>query len=333
MAKPFRIGFVGYEGVQALDIAGPMDVFEAANSYLAANGPAYELIVLSATGEQFLAENGLILRPHAAFAHIRSLDTVIVPGGAGIRDREIVQPIAQWLRKCAPRLRRLASVCTGIYALGEAGLLEGRRATTHWRFAADISRKFVNVDLEPDALFIRDGSIYTSAGITAGIDLALSLIEEDLGERAALSVARELVVYLKRAGGQMQFSEPLQFQTRATDRFNDLASWILRNLNKEISVETLAERVNLSARQFSRRFKAAFRLPPAEYVEKLRLDEARRRLPSRNQTVESVAASVGYASAEVFRRAFERQFGVAPSMYRKRFALAGSRPGTKRGRP
>jgi transcriptional regulator GlxA family with amidase domain len=333
VAKPSRIGFIGYDKVQALDIAGPMDVFDAANALAAGGGPAYELIVMSAGGKGFSAENGLLFMPHAALAGVNKLDTVIVPGGAGIRDGEVARPIVEWLRARAPRIRRVASVCTGIYALGEARLLEGRRATTHWRYAADVSRKFADVVLEPDALFIRDGSLYTSAGITAGIDLALSLVAEDLGEAAALSVARELVVYLKRSGGQMQFSEPLQFQTRSTDRFGDLASWILRNLNKELSVETLAERTNLSARQFTRRFKDAFRLPPAQYVEKLRLDEARRRLPARRQTVESVAASVGYASSEVFRRAFERRFGIAPSVYRKRFAQAGHRSGVARRLP
>lgn len=208
-----------------------------------------------------------------------------------------------------------------IYALGETGLLDGRRATTHWRFAKDVARRFPKIALEPDAIFLRDGNFYTSAGITAGIDLALSLVEEDLGETVALAVARELVVYLKRSGGQMQFSEPLQFQTRATDRFADLAAWMIRNLKKDLSIEALAERVHLGPRQFTRRFKTAFDMSPADYVEMLQLDEARRRLPSASQTVESVAASIGYGSADAFRRAFERRFGIAPSLYRKQFVV------------
>jgi transcriptional regulator GlxA family with amidase domain len=256
-----------------------------------------------------------------------ALDTIIVPGGAGLRDARIGAPIVQWLRSRAARTRRMVSICTGIYALGETGLLNGRRATTHWRFANDVARRFPGIRLEIDALFVRDGAYYTSAGITAGIDLTLSLVEDDFSERVALAAARELVVYLKRPGGQLQFSEPLQFQTRAVDRFADLAHWMIANMRKDLSVEVLAKRAGLGERHFSRRFKATFGVSPAEYVERLRLDEARRRLPSAHQTVESVAASVGYASADAFRRAFERRFRIAPSTYRKRFSSAGEPAG------
>src|SRR5262249_20083323 len=156
--------------------------------------------------------------------------------------------IVPWLRRRFPRTRRMASVCTGIYAFGEAALVEGRRATTHWRFAADVAKRYPRVDIDPDALFLRDGSFYSSAGVTAGIDLALAMVADDLGERVALSVSRELVVYMKRAGGQLQFSEPLKFQTLGLDRFSDLAAWIAANLRRDLSVETLAERVHLGAR-------------------------------------------------------------------------------------
>ena len=187
----------------------------------------------------------------------------------------------------------------------------------HWRFAPAIARKFPKILLDANAIYLRDGRFYSSGGLTAGIDLCLALIAEDLGEKIALAVARELVVHLKRTGGQAQYSEPLQFQTRAGDEFSDLAAWILRNLKGDLSVESLAKRVNLGARHFSRRFSTAFGATPAAYVEHLRLDEARRRLPARNQTIGSVASSVGYASADAFCRAFERRFGVSPSAYRK----------------
>ena len=196
------------------------------------------------------------------------------------------------------------------------------RATTHWRYAADVARRFPSIRLEPDAIYIRDGHIYTSAGVTAGIDLALAFIEADLGGRIALAAARELVVYLKRTGGQMQYSEPLQFQARATDRFADLAAWLVSNLKKDISVEVMAERVGLGPRHFSRKFKSVFGTAPADYVEALRLDESRKRLGAPNQTIDSVAASVGYASADAYRRAFERRFGVAPSLYKKKFVAS-----------
>lgn len=313
-----RIGFVAYEDMTALDLAGPLEVFHTANG-CAAGERVYDFVVLTATGDAVAAESGLKIQAHASLARAPHLDTIFVPGGKGLRDPAICAPISAWLLSRARTTRRLASVCTGIYAFGATGLLDGRRATTHWRFAADVAERFPDIRIDTDAIFLRDGAFYSSAGVTAGIDLALALVEEDYGSQLAMAVARDLVVYLKRTGGQMQFSEPLQFQTRSGDRFADLAAWIVRNLRKDLSVEALASRTGLGARHFSRRFKSTFGLAPAGYVEKLRLDEARRRLPSRRQTVESVAWSVGYASADAFRRAFERQFGIAPSVYRKRF--------------
>jgi transcriptional regulator GlxA family with amidase domain len=180
-----------------------------------------------------------------------------------------------------------------------------------------MAKRFPGLTLEPDAIYLRDGKFFTSAGVTAGIDLTLALIADDLGEAIAMAVARELVVYFKRPGNQAQFSEPLQFQSRASDGMSDLAAWMLRNLRRELSVPVLAARTKLGPRHFSRRFRAVFGLPPAAYVERLRLDEARRRLGSRRSPVDDIARSVGYASADSFRRAFERHFGVTPSAYRK----------------
>lgn len=310
-----RIGLIGYDQLTALDLTGPAEVFAAANEQ---QKGAYETIVVAATLKPFASEGGIRFLPDVAFAKAPPLDTIIVPGGAGLRVPQTGGPIHAFL-KARRRTRRLASVCTGIYALAEAGLLDGKRATTHWRFASDVARRYPAIALEPDAIYLQDGNVFTSAGITAGIDLALSFVEADLGPAAALAVARELVVYLKRAGGQMQFSEPLQFQARATDRFADLAAWMVANLKKDLSVEVLAARAHLGARHFSRRFAQVFGMTPAAYVEQLRLDEARKRLGAPGQTVDSVAASVGYASADSFRRAFERRFGLAPSQYRKQF--------------
>ena len=205
-------------------------------------------------------------------------------------------------------------------ALAQTGLMNGRRATTHWRFAAAMANRYPEVRFDADAIYLRDGPCYTSGGLTSGIDLCLALIADDLGEKTALRVARELVVPFKRAGGQAQYSEPLEFQTRAADGFADLAAWILRNLKKDMGVTALAAKANLSTRQFTRRFSAAFGQSPASYVERLRLDEARRRLALPRETVERIAASVGYASADAFSRAFERRFGVTPSTYRKTLA-------------
>jgi transcriptional regulator GlxA family with amidase domain len=268
-----------------------------------------------------------------SFEEAPDFDTIIVPGGSGMRDSARCSPIVEWLKMRAPQTRRVASTCVGMFPLAYAGLLDGRRATTHWRFAQDAIKRFPQVRIEPDAIFIRDGKISTSAGVTAGVDLALSLVSEDLGEATALAVARDLVVYLKRPGGQMQFSEPLQFQMRASDRFADLAGWIIRNLRSDLSIEALAKRVALSPRQFSRRFKSTFGVSPADYVEKLRLEEARERLSSTHQSIDHIGRSVGYANCDVFRRAFERTFGATPKIYRESFGIQDPRSSSEVTQP
>ena len=315
-----RIGFIGYNGVTAIDLFGPIEVFDRAKGCAQGSDVSYEILVLTASGEPFTLEQGIRVTPHGSLRDALPLDTIIVPGGAGSRRSDARQPVIEWLQHNAAHIRRIGSVCIGIYVLAEAGLLDGRRATTHWRCAQDVGKEYPKIRLLADSIYERDGKYYTSAGMTAGIDLSLSLVEEDLGAAAALCVARKMVVYLKRPGGQMQFSEPLQFQTKAIDSFSSLADWILRNLRGDLSVEALAEQSRLGPRQFSRRFKATFGIPPAEYVEKLRLDEARRRLAIGKQSVERTATAVGYASGDAFRRAFERQFGISPSGYRRQFS-------------
>jgi transcriptional regulator GlxA family with amidase domain len=320
VAAARRIGLVGYEGVNALDLTGPHEVFCASAASSGSGQPAYEVMCLSPDGRSFRSASGLLFGADCSLADAPSFDTIVIPGGTGIRAPQVLEPIADWLRLRAPSTRRLVSVCTGLYALGASGLMDGRRATTHWGYAAEIGARFPALRLEPDAIFIRDGAFATSAGVTAGIDLSLALVEEDLGPSAALAIARMLVVYLKRSGGQRQFSEPLRFQVRAAGRFADLAAWIPANLTADLSVEALAGRVNCSPRHFARLFRETFSATPAEFVEALRLDEAAERILNSTATVDMVAASVGYASGTVFRRAFERRFGVTPSLYRDRFS-------------
>ena len=312
-----RICILGFDGVTALDLVGPADVFATANAQ-AVGGKPYDIAIVAVGGQRIYSESGLEFQQTRG-AHARPFDTIIVPGGSGLREPRTAAAVSSWIKKRAPAVRRVASVCTGIYGLAHTGLLDGRRATTHWRFCADVARRFPAVRIEPNSIFIRDGRFYTSAGVTAGIDLCLSLVESDLGPKASLAVARELVVYVKRSGGQLQYSEPLKFQVRATDRFAELAAWLPSHLGGDLSIEALAERTHLSRRHFARSFKRAFGAAPSEYIESLRLNEAIARLPLTGQTVASVAASLGYQSADVFRRAFERKFGVAPSSYRQRF--------------
>jgi transcriptional regulator GlxA family with amidase domain len=326
--KRLRVGLIGYDEVQALDLIGPSDAFSIATTTdeKGKTQPCYEVVLLGLSNKSFRAESGVLFQPQTLLRNAPPLDTLIIPGGKGARIGTSSERIANWISQRAPRIRRIASVCTGIYALAPTGLLDGRKVTTHWRFANDVARRFPKLNVDHDALFLKDGPFYTAGGITASVDLALALIEEDFGPRVALAVARELVVFLKRSGGQKQYSEPLEFQINSTDRFADLASWMVEHLRSDLSLEALAERVCLSSRHFVRRFKIAFGGTPAAFVENLRLDEARRRLTERTQTIENVAASVGFNSDDAFRRSFQRRFGVKPSSYRNRFdARAKSR--------
>jgi transcriptional regulator GlxA family with amidase domain len=318
--KPKQIGFLGFEGVAALDLVGVQDAF-----FIAGGGQwrkasdRYVTRIVGLSRRPFRSESGLRLAPDTTLDDAPALDTIVVPGGLGLRQDRANAAIAEWLRS-RKGARRIVSVCTGLYGLAASGLLDGRRATTHWRHAADAQRRFPKVRVEPDAIFIRDGRFYSSAGMTAGIDLALALIEEDYGPALALAVARQMVVYMKRSGGQLQYSEPLRFQTRAGDRFGDLVARIVGDLSADWSVEAMAERAGLSVRQFARRFQAAFGASPAAYVERLRLDEARRRLAAGGDKLAGVAHAVGFSSDDAFRRAFERRFGVTPGAYRDRFS-------------
>ncbi len=316
-ATPITIALLAYDAVQTLDLTGPLDAFASANEQL---GRAYATTVVSLDGAPVVSSSGLRILPDRALGDLGRVDTLILPGGEGLRRTGVGEAVATAIRGRARTTRRIVSICTGIYGLAPSGLLDGRRATTHWRFAADVATRFPGIRLEPDALFIKDGALYTSAGITAAIDLALALIEEDYGVAAALGVARDLVVYLKRSGGQTQYSEPLRFQSRSGDRFAELAAWIAGHLSGDLSVERLAARVRLSPRQFTRRFAQAFGESPAQLVETLRLDASRERLATSDVAIDVIANSVGFASGDAFRRAFARRFGLTPSAFRDRFA-------------
>lgn len=314
------LAIIGYPGVVALDIVGPMDAFSMASD--SSSGPRYRCLVLSPTGEPFRTESGLTITPDCSLDNApRGLDTVLIAGGAPIRSAPQREAIGQWLRGREATTRRIGSICIGLYALAASGLIDGRRATTHWRFAADIARCYPRVLVEADSIFVKDGRFWSSAGVTSGIDMALALIQEDFGPGVALAVARDLVVYVKRDGGQAQYSAPLRFQVSARSALGDLVAWIASHPGEDLSVGKLAKRVGVSSRQLARQFVGTFGLPPSRVVEVLRLETARDRLIDTARPVEWISRSAGFASADAFRRAFQRRFGTSPRTYRNRFRV------------
>jgi transcriptional regulator GlxA family with amidase domain len=323
--KPRRVAFLAFDGVNALDLTGPSEVF--ASAFVETGGalvPGYSISILGVSGGRSIrSESGVLFKPHLPLNAKVDIDTLIVPGGRGLRSPPVNARVVRWVKEHAPRIRRIASVCTGVYGLAPTGLLDGRRVTTHWRFVRAVAETFPALMVDPNALYVRDGAFYTSAGVTAGIDLALAMVEEDYGAEVALRAAREMVVYLKRSGGQEQYSEPLRFQVESTDPIAALGVWMRAHLKHDLSVEALSERASLCSRQFSRRFQRAFKQTPAAFVLDLRLGEARRRLATSGTPIDSLAASVGFSSADSFRRAFERRFGLPPTTYRKRFGGGG----------
>jgi transcriptional regulator GlxA family with amidase domain len=248
---------------------------------------------------------------------------VIIPGGTGIRNEKVTNKIAKWLNHRSSTTRRIATLGTGIYPLAATGMLDDRQVATHWRYATDVAQRFPSLRVNANCLFVKDGPFYTSAGAMAGIDLSLSLIEEDYGIRVALVIARELVVSAKRSGLQEQYPETLQFQTRSVSRLSELTTWVISHLNENLSLEILAAKACLCSRHFTRRFKQEFGTSPAAFVERLRIDEACHRLSIRDNSVEDIAVSVGFKSAATFRRAFQRRLGINPNDYRRRVAPDG----------
>jgi transcriptional regulator GlxA family with amidase domain len=318
---PKHVVIVGYENITSLDLSGPLEAFSSAwvEDSRGRRHPCYKVTVAALGAKTFRSESGLRMTAACFLSSLRHLDTLLIPGGCGMRLSRDSQKLAGWISRNERNIRRIASVCTGIFGIAPTGLLDGRMVTTHWKYSTDLAARYPKLKVDANALYVRDGKFYTSAGITAGIDLALSLIEEDYGPQVSLAVARELVMYVKRPGGQEQYSEPLKFQVEATSRFADLATWMVAHLEHNLSVEALAEFACLSPRQFSRRFKEEFKSTPAAFVQRLRLDEARQRLSASGSSVEGVGRSVGFSDPDSFRRAFVQQFGVAPSQYRGRF--------------
>ena len=312
-----RVVIVAYPGVQALDVIGPAEVLRAATLL---HPPGYEVSVAAAT-EEPIPSSTVALIPDGALSACSSgpIDTLIVAGGSGARDAERDEALIAWVQEAAGRSRRVASVCTGAFVLARAGLLDGRRATTHWASCGDLERRYPDTTVEPDPIFVRDGNVFTSAGVTAGMDLALALVEDDLGREVALEAARWLVVFLKRPGGQAQFSAQLAAQTADRSPLRELQAWIPDHLDEDLSVAALARRASMSDRNFARAFRRETGMTPGAYVEATRVERARIALESGDLPVEEVARQAGFGTVETMRRAFRRRVGVSPIDYRARF--------------
>ena len=313
-----HIEVVTYPDVQLLDVTGPLQVFATANDLLVLAGgqPAYDPVVVGHS-PQVRTSAGLVLETAPLPSPEIDVDTLIVPGGWGVNAACEDVGLVDWVVQRSRNARRTASVCSGAFLLGTAGLLDARKAVTHWGRCAEFAQRFPAVHLDPDPIFVRDGNVWTSAGVTAGIDLALSFVEDDLGRRVALAVARQLVVFLKRPGGQAQFSATLKLQG-GDERFDRLHAWVVDNLRGDLSLAALAERANMSPRSFSRHYRMTTGRTPARAVEEIRT-EAARRLLEQGLSVGQASRRCGFGSEETMRRGFLRTLGTSPRAYRERF--------------
>ncbi|MGW5662465.1 GlxA family transcriptional regulator [Streptomyces sp. NPDC003758] len=306
-----------FDGVQSLDVTGPVEVFAGAE--LRRPG-SYRLVTASLDGGPVRTSSGLTLAADHALCDAPAPHTLIVPGGQGSRHPD--ERLLDWLREHGPRADRLVSVCTGAVLLARAGLLDGRRATTHWAYCDTLARHHPEIEVDPDPIYVRDGHVATSAGVTSGIDLALALVEEDLGRDTALTIARHLVVFLRRPGNQAQFSAQLAAQTARREPLREVQQWISEHPDDDLTVEALAARARLSPRHFARAFQAETGMPPGRYVDRVRLEHARRLLEDTGDGVEEIARASGYGTPEAMRRAFVKALGASPAEYRRRFRPA-----------
>ncbi|WP_327342511.1 GlxA family transcriptional regulator [Streptomyces europaeiscabiei] len=308
-----------FDGVQSLDVTGPMEVFAGAEQHTPGT---YHISTASLDGTPVRASSGLTLVPDHTLADAPAPHTLLVPGGQGTRNP--APEVIAWLREHGPRAERLVSVCTGAILLAEAGLLDGRRATTHWAYCDTLARHHPAIEVDPDPIFVRDGQVATSAGVTSGIDLALALVEEDIGREVALTIARHLVVFLRRPGNQAQFSAQLAAQTAQREPLREVQQWITEHPGDDLSVEHLAARARLSPRHFARAFQAETGTTPGRYVDRVRLEHARRLLEDTTDGVEEISRTCGYGTSEAMRRAFVKTLATSPAEYRRRFRPASA---------
>jgi len=325
------IVFVAFPGTQILDVAGPFQVFVRAAELFVREHPEkpapYKVVLASTTHRKSVSTNcGLLLTGTETIRTLRGpIDTLLVAGGSGVEQAIQNKPLLLWLRRTGARTRRIGSICTGAFLLASCGLLEGKRAATHWKWAAELAQKFPNTVVDPDPIYIRDGNVYTTAGVTAGMDLALALVEEDLGSAVALNVARELVLYFRRVGGQSQFSAAMALQASDQKQIEEVRSWAVDNLTEDLRVAKLADKAKMSPRNFARVFQRDTGTTPARFIERLRVEAARRRLEESTDKLEKIANDCGLGSIQGLRRSFIRVLHVPPHEYRQRFTDSPAR--------
>jgi transcriptional regulator GlxA family with amidase domain len=312
-----KVVIVGFSGVQALDVVGPHDVFTTASLL---TGGGYDVVVASADGQQVATASGLAFGAGPLPDPNDPVDTVVLPGGGGVEDARTDSELMTWIKAVAGTARRIVTVCTGAFLAAEAGLLDGCRVTTHWAFAGRLAREFPAVDVDPDPIFVRSSdTVWTAAGVTAGIDLALSLVEDDHGTEVAQTVARWLVLYLRRPGGQTQFAAPVWMPRAKRTSIREVQEAIEAEPGGSHSIGELARRATMSPRHFTRVFTDEVGEAPGHYVERIRTEAARRQLEETDDTVVAIAARCGFGTAETMRRNFIRRIGVSPDQYRKAF--------------
>ncbi|MBA3543641.1 MAG: helix-turn-helix domain-containing protein [Chthoniobacterales bacterium] len=315
--SPKTVGLLGFDGVTASHLTGPADVLAVAALQDGFGGriPCYQVWTIGLTTRSFIAESGAIFHPQMSLSDAPALDTIIVAGGCG--SREVSEALSEWILGRVFETGRIASIGSGIFALAPTGLLDGREVTTHWRCTRELERRYPTLRVNHKRSLIKDGPFFTSAGLTGGVDLALAMIEEDYGEQVALAARQELMLRLGDSHSPNEKVATRGEESRPIDRFGELVAWIMQNLDQNLTVEVLARQAGICPSHFTRAFKSVFGNTPGEFVETLRLNEARRRLSSRGKTLRSVAASVGFTDATAFRRAFERRFGAGPNTYLK----------------
>jgi transcriptional regulator GlxA family with amidase domain len=315
-----RIAILAVPGVQMLNLAGPMDVFSEANKLLGRE--AYSVQIVGLTLDPITAQNGARLLPDASIAtDLKDVDTLLIAGSPTIRQYEDHAEVAQWIARASRQVRRLGSTCTAAFLLAHAGVLNGRQATTHWNSTGRLAETFPSIKVDPNRIYVKDGSVYTSAGVTASMDLALALVEEDHGRPLALRIAKELILFLQRPGGQSQFSVHLAAQVSEVGPIRDAHEWILGHLGEDLSIEALADRSGMSSRNFARLFKREIGITPGDYVEAVRVEAARRILEESDTPLKKVASMCGFGDQSSLRRAFMRRINVTPVEYRQRFRV------------